>query len=245
MYLVCGEALFDVFIQGDGARGNELVFKAIAGGSPFNVALGLRRMGANSALFTGISSDHLGQRLRQVLHDEGVSDAYLIASEAPTTLAMVGVDAAGSPQYSFRGEGCADRLLQAKHLPTLDAQVRGVHVGSFSLVVEPVASTLLALVQREHQRRLISLDPQRTPRPGAGCRAVARTGRSLRRLCASDQGQRRGSAAAVPRARAAAGRGKLAQPTLPTGVSHPRQQGRQRPQPPRALVGTSGGGVHP
>ena len=159
MYLVCGEALFDVFIQSDGGRGNELAFKAIAGGSPFNVALGLRRMGANAALFTGISSDSLGQRLRQVLRDEGVSDAYLIASAAPTTLAMVGLDAAGSPHYSFRGEGCADRQLRAEHLPTLDAGVRGLHVGSFSLVVEPVAETLLTLVQREHQQRLISLDP--------------------------------------------------------------------------------------
>ena len=159
MYLVCGEALFDVFIQGDSARGNELAFKAIAGGSPFNVALGLRRMGADSALFTGISSDSLGQRLRQVLRDEGVSDTYLIASDAPTTLAMVGLDAAGSPHYSFRGEGCADRLLLTEHLPTLDARVRGLHVGSFSLVVEPVANTLLQLVQREHQQRLISLDP--------------------------------------------------------------------------------------
>ena len=159
MYLVCGEALFDVFIQGDSARGNELAFKAIAGGSPFNVALGLRRMGADSALFTGISSDSLGQRLRQVLRDEGVSDRYLIASDAPTTLAMVGLDAAGSPHYSFRGEGCADRLLLAEHLPTLNAQVRGLHVGSFSLVVEPVANTLLQLVQREHPQRLISLDP--------------------------------------------------------------------------------------
>ena len=36
MYLVCGEALFDVFIQSDDGRGNELAFKAIAGGSPFN-----------------------------------------------------------------------------------------------------------------------------------------------------------------------------------------------------------------
>ncbi|HBZ93929.1 MULTISPECIES: carbohydrate kinase family protein [unclassified Pseudomonas] len=159
MYLVCGEALFDVFIQNDGGRSNELAFKAIAGGSPFNVALGLRRMGADSALFTGISSDSLGQHLRQVLSDEGVSDAYLIASDAPTTLAMVGVDASGSPRYSFRGEGCADRQLRTEHLPTLDDQVRGVHVGSFSLVVEPVASTLLQLVQREHPHRLISLDP--------------------------------------------------------------------------------------
>ena len=159
MYLVCGEALFDVFIQDDGARSSELAFKAIAGGSPFNVALGLRRMGVDSALFTGISSDSLGQRLRRVLGEEGVSDAYLIASDAPTTLAMVGVDAHGSPQYSFRGEGCADRQLRPEHLPVLDEQVRGLHVGSYSLVVQPVADTLLELVQREHGQRLISLDP--------------------------------------------------------------------------------------
>ncbi|MDH1264812.1 carbohydrate kinase [Pseudomonas sp. GD03944] len=159
MYLVCGEALFDVFIQDDGARSSELAFKAIAGGSPFNVAVGLRRLGVDSALFTGISSDYLGARLRRVLGDEGVSDAYLVDSDAPTTLAMVGVDAHGSPQYSFRGEGCADRQLRPEHLPPLDHQVRGLHVGSFSLVVSPVGDTLLELVQREHNQRLISLDP--------------------------------------------------------------------------------------
>lgn len=159
MYLICGEALFDFFSLEPGARSSELDFKALAGGSPFNVAVGLRRLGIDSALFTGISSDHLGVRLRRVLAEEGVSADYLIASDAPTTLAMVGVDAQGSPQYSFRGQGCADRLLRREHLPVLDARVRGLHVGSYSLVVTPVADTLLELVGRERDQRLISLDP--------------------------------------------------------------------------------------
>ncbi|WP_372876016.1 carbohydrate kinase [Pseudomonas sp.] len=159
MYLVCGEALFDFFSLEPGARSSELDFKALAGGSPFNVAVGLRRLGSDAALFTGISSDYLGARLRQVLAEEGVCGDYLIASDAPTTLAMVGVDAQGSPQYSFRGEGCADRQLRREHLPALDARVRGLHVGSYSLVVTPVADTLFELVGRECERRLISLDP--------------------------------------------------------------------------------------
>ena len=78
MYLVCGEALFDFFCN-PGERSSELNFKALAGGSPFNVAVGLRRLGVESALLGGISSDYLGQRLRQVLSEEGVSDRYPVS----------------------------------------------------------------------------------------------------------------------------------------------------------------------
>ncbi|QDR35805.1 carbohydrate kinase, partial [Pseudomonas aeruginosa] len=159
MYLVCGEALFDVFSLESAARSNELGFTAIAGGSPFNVAVGLRRLGVEAALFGGLSSDYLGTRLRRVLEEEGVDCGFLVPSDAPTTLAMVGLDANGSAQYQFRGDGCADRQVRLEHLPTLDGRIRGLHVGSYTLVVTPVADTLLALVRRESGRRLVSLDP--------------------------------------------------------------------------------------
>ena len=160
MYLVCGEALFDFFSENDASGlASKVNFKAIAGGSPFNVAVGLRRLGVDAALLAGLSTDYLGRRLLQVLQDEGVRQDYLLDFAAPTTLAMVAVGANGSPQYSFRGEGCADRQLQPQHLPALGPEVRGLHIGSFSLVVQPIADTLLALVRRESGRRLISLDP--------------------------------------------------------------------------------------
>ncbi|EJM18953.1 sugar kinase, ribokinase [Pseudomonas sp. GM18] len=160
MYLVCGEALFDFFSEDDASGlASKVNFKAIAGGSPFNVAVGLRRLGVDAALFAGLSTDYLGRRLQQVLQDEGVRPDYLVDFAAPTTLAMVAVGANGSPHYSFRGEGCADRQLKLEHLPELGPEVRGLHIGSFSLVVQPIADTLLALVQRESGKRLISLDP--------------------------------------------------------------------------------------
>ena len=160
MYLVCGEALFDFFAQSpESMMTGQVDFRAIAGGSPFNVAVGLRRLGVDTALFAGLSTDYLGRRLKQVLVNEGVSTEYLHDLDAPTTLAMVALDASGSPAYSFRGEGCADRQLHGHHLPLLGPEVRGVHVGSFSLVVQPVGDTLLALVKRESGQRLISLDP--------------------------------------------------------------------------------------
>ncbi|WNZ81163.1 carbohydrate kinase [Pseudomonas sp. P105] len=160
MYLVCGEALFDFFSENEmGGQASQVNFKAIAGGSPFNVAVGLRRLGVESALFGGLSTDYLGRRLHQVLAAEGVSTEYALDFDAPTTLAMVAVGANGSPHYSFRGEGCADRQLGLDHLPVLGEHVRGLHVGSFSLVVQPIADTLLALVRRESGKRLVSLDP--------------------------------------------------------------------------------------
>ena len=160
MYLVCGEALFDFFSEEDASgQASKVNYKAIAGGSPFNVAVGLRRLGIESGLFGGLSTDFLGRRLLQVLKDEGVSEQFLVEFAAPTTLSMVAVGADGSPQYNFRGEGCADRLLDVAHLPVLGDEVRGLHVGSFSLVVQPIGDTLLSLVKRESGKRLISLDP--------------------------------------------------------------------------------------
>jgi fructokinase len=160
MYLVCGEALFDVFgVTDPHLPHNRLDFQAVAGGSPFNVALGLARLGVDCAFLAALSRDPLGQRLRQILMAEGVRPDYLVELDAPTTLAMVHLDASGSPHYSFRGEGCADRLLRPEHLPELDAQVRGLHLGSYSLMVQPIGDTLLSLVRRESGRRLVSLDP--------------------------------------------------------------------------------------
>jgi fructokinase len=159
MYLVCGEALFDFFCQPDSGQSNKVGYQAIAGGSPFNVAVGLRRLGVDAGFFAGISSDYLGKRLMTVLAEEGVRDDFLVHIDAPTTLSMVAVGADGSPQYSFRGEGCADRMLSVEQLPTLDDSVRGLHVGSFSLVVQPIADALLTLVRRESGKRLITFDP--------------------------------------------------------------------------------------
>ena len=160
MYLVCGEALFDFFSEEDASgQASKVNYKAIAGGSPFNVAVGLRRLGVEAGLFGGVSTDFLGRRLLQVLRDEGVREEFLVEFAAPTTLSMVAVGSDGSPQYNFRGEGCADRLLESSHLPALGDEIRGLHIGSYSLVVQPIGDTLLRLVQRESGKRLISLDP--------------------------------------------------------------------------------------
>jgi fructokinase len=63
------------------------------------------------------------------------------------------------PSYSFDGAGGADRELGISALQGVDATVRAVHVGSYATVVEPIASTLRALIEREKGRALIAYDP--------------------------------------------------------------------------------------
>ncbi|HJV24727.1 MAG TPA: carbohydrate kinase [Aromatoleum sp.] len=157
MFLVCGEALFDVFIGSE--TDNALHLDARPGGSPFNVAIGLARLGQPVAFMSGIAKDMLGDRLVRTLTREGVDTAPCPRFDAPTTLGMVELDAAGVPHYAFYGNGAADRLLSAAQLPELGDEFRAIHVGSYATAVEPVASALETLLRRERDRRLIAYDP--------------------------------------------------------------------------------------
>ena len=76
----------------------------------------------------------------------------------PTTLAVVALGPAGEPRFTFYGDRAADRSLTREWLPRLPGDISCLHFGSFSLVVEPTADTLLALAERERGNRFISLD---------------------------------------------------------------------------------------
>lgn len=157
MFVVCGEALMDVFAAGDTATG--MALDARVGGSPFNVAIGLARLGQAVSFFGAISSGFLGDRLVRALRNEGVKTATTLRVDAPTTLGLVGLDAQGVPAYAFYGDRAADRQLGPDALRVLPAAPRAVHVGSYTTVVEPVASTLRALVEREQGSGLVCYDP--------------------------------------------------------------------------------------
>lgn len=161
MIMVCGEALFDVFMQPSTQA--VLNMQAVRGGSPYNVAIGLARLGSSVGFFGGLSDDPLGVILRQSLEGEGVKTDQAPVVTANTTLALVQLDSSGLPKYAFYGEGCADRRLEVKDLPTLSVDVKALHFGSFSLLVEPIGPTLLAFVQSQYKKKLISYDPNVRP----------------------------------------------------------------------------------
>jgi fructokinase len=157
MFVVCGEALMDVFATGDTPTG--LMLDARFGGSPLNVAIGLARLGQPVAFLGGLSTGFLGDRLLAALVAEGVGTGCVARIDAPTTLGLVGLDAQGVPSYAFYGTGSADRALPMSALDTVPADTRALHFGSYAMVVEPVASTQRALVERAQGRQLVAYDP--------------------------------------------------------------------------------------
>lgn len=157
MIIVCGEALFDVFNEGDSATGYTL--SARVGGSPFNLAIGLARLGAKAGFFGGLSTDMFGRKLVATLLSEGVDLDAAPRPGASSALVTVDVDAHGVPAYTLYGEHTAERALALGDLARVPTDAAAVHVGSYCMVVEPVASTLRALVTRQQGRSLIAFDP--------------------------------------------------------------------------------------
>lgn len=171
MILVCGEALIDLFVAtlpenepsivpAPLAGLHSLAAQAVAGGSPFNVAVGLARLTASSGFFGGLSRDGLGRFLLGLLEREGVDVSLVRHSDRPTPLVVVAPEPDGQPGYTFHAADCAYQDVPLGHLPPqLPATAEALVFGSFSLTSEPVGSTLLALAEREATRRVISLDP--------------------------------------------------------------------------------------
>lgn len=157
MIVVCGEALFDVFCDGDTDRGYML--SARIGGSPFNLAVGLARLGVAPIFFGGISNDMFGRKLADTLMREGVDVSSAPRPPAPTALVTVDVDATGVPAYTLYGTATAERALTPEDLGRVPTNATVIHVGSYCLVVEPVATALRALVTRQQGLSLIAFDP--------------------------------------------------------------------------------------
>jgi fructokinase len=162
MILVCGEALIDLFV--DAPVNKAMPARAVAGGSPFNVAIGLARLGVRSAFLGGVSRDRFGSFLADTLMREGVDGRFLVRTDRLSTISVVATAEDGQPSYAFHGEGAADRSLQPGDLPaTLPDDIKALTFGSYTMAVEPVGTTLAALAQREHGRRVISVDPNLRP----------------------------------------------------------------------------------
>jgi fructokinase len=156
MIVCCGEALIDLLPRNTADR--QAAYQPFCGGSVYNTAVALGRLGVPTGLFTGLSTDFFGDMLREGLSASKVSLRYAKQWDKPSTLAFVKL-AGGHARYSFFDDNSATRMLTARDLPTFDARVKALHFGSISLIPEPCGAALELLLKREAALRVISFDP--------------------------------------------------------------------------------------
>lgn len=103
-----GEALIDMVCQSDGR------YLPCLGGAVYNLTRALARQGTRTLYQNPFSFDTMGRRLAQGLLEDGVHLAQPEPVPEVTSLAMVGVDANGHPDYAFYREAVADRAVSAE-----------------------------------------------------------------------------------------------------------------------------------
>ncbi len=164
MFLVCGEAVIDLFQETGGKLGAEsgadLAFAGQPAGSPFNVAVGLARMGCAASFFTGLSRDAFGAAIRARLSDEGVEHGFAPRTLRPTILSFVLKHADETPAYAFYGHDGADFDVTEADLPLpVPSTIHAVHAGGFPTAISPAKEAYATLLRAAARDRFVSFDP--------------------------------------------------------------------------------------
>ncbi|MDR2364049.1 MAG: carbohydrate kinase [Spirochaetaceae bacterium] len=163
MILCCGEALIDMI---PAPSGGEDGFIPRPGGSPYNTAVAIGRLGTPVRFLGRLSTDFFGEMLVRRLSQDAVGTDLIIRSGENSTLAFVRLEPGKEPAYIFYTQGSADSSLNPGDLPpALPPEIRCILFGSISMTMEPVASAIETLIFRESapQGPVISLDPNIRP----------------------------------------------------------------------------------
>jgi len=162
MFVVGGESLIDLVSQPLGADG-VIRMEAHAGGSPYNCAIALARLGNETGFLCPISKDGFGDHLLGPLDKAGVRPLLPERVTAPTTLAVVTLNARQQAQYEFYRS--ADRAFtEAGLIAALPAEPALFQFGGFCTIEPEDAKAWLAVADAAAARgAMITLDPNIRP----------------------------------------------------------------------------------
>ncbi len=156
MILCCGEALIDMIPEM--TRSGAIGYVPHCGGSVFNTAIAIGRLGVRVGFLSGLSTDFFGDQLRNSLAESGVDASFVVTGSLPTTLAFVRLSE-GQASYAFFDENTAGRMLREDSFGPIADEVEAMFFGGISLVNEPCGQAYTALAKREAGRSTIMLDP--------------------------------------------------------------------------------------
>jgi fructokinase len=142
LFVAAGEALTDMIVCDAGATR----WDSKVGGSTWNVARAMARLGVASGFAGAVSRDVFGDQLWQASIAANLDLRFLQRVDKSPLLAIV--HRLDPPRYFFVGDDSADLHFDAALLPAgWRAHCRWIHFGGISLAREPLAGKLLALAE--------------------------------------------------------------------------------------------------
>lgn len=164
---VLGEALIDLrVVAGAEPAQNERpaarAYTAQPGGSPFNVAVGLARLGHRTAFAGRIATDALGRILRRHAQQSGVSLRWSGQWAGPTPAALFDLNEDGSARYEFHLGDARESLFASPGIDGVRAAraIDAVHFGSIASWMPGSAEAVLETVARlRASGAFVSYDP--------------------------------------------------------------------------------------
>jgi fructokinase len=157
---VIGEAIIDL-VPG----GQPRTFQAVPGGSPYNVAIGLARLGHRTTLMARLADTAFGRILREHAEAEGIDLSAAPHAPEPSTLAVVSLDASAQASYDFYLNGTADWQWAAEETSRAPEGTAVLHFGSLASWTPPGDVRILELADRMRRRGdvLVTYDPNVRP----------------------------------------------------------------------------------
>lgn len=155
VFIAAGEALTDLIVL-DAARTQ---WAARTGGSTWNVARAMAKLGVPSAFAGAISRDVFGDALWEASMASGLDARFLQRLDKSPLLAIV--HRLSPPSYFFVGDDSADLHFAPDALPEgWRTHCRWMHFGGISLARRPLADRLVELAREaKHSGIRISYDP--------------------------------------------------------------------------------------
>ncbi len=150
---VLGDAVVDLIPDGENH------YLRCAGGAPANVAVGVARLGGDSAFIGRVGKDPLGEFMQQTLQAEQVDTSYMILDpQQRTSTVVVGLNE-GERSFTFMVNPSADQFLQVADLPNFQAG-EWLHCCSIALINNPSREATFEAIRRiKAANGFFSFDP--------------------------------------------------------------------------------------
>ena len=117
-------------------------FNAYVGGSPLNMAVGIKRLGLKSAILTAVGQDQIGDFILRFLNKEGVETKFIPRKPGARTSAVVlGIEPPDNFPLVYYRENCADSKVDIDDVIAANiGACRIFEISATALNIEPTRS---------------------------------------------------------------------------------------------------------